>query len=103
MTVLSHHHCACGYAASDPGELTDHLLEAFTPADDRGTDGLVHDETSPALTCACGYTAAGSNDLDAHFLDFTSHQSPVTSHQSPVASRQSPVEKISWCYMLCCQ
>jgi len=68
-TVLSHHYCACGYAASDPGELTDHLLEAFTSADDRGTDGLVHDETSPALTCACGYTAATPDDLDAHFLD----------------------------------
>jgi hypothetical protein len=66
--VLSHYHCACGYAASDPGDLTDHLLEAFTPADDRGTDGLVHDEASPALTCACGYTAASPDDLDAHFL-----------------------------------
>ena len=60
--------CACGFTAGNPGDLTDHLLEAFTPADDRGTDGLVHDEATPALTCACGYAAASPDDLDAHFL-----------------------------------
>jgi hypothetical protein len=62
------HLCACGFAAGDPGQLTDHLLEAFTPADDRGTDGLVHDEVAPTLTCACGYAAASPDALDAHFL-----------------------------------
>ncbi len=61
-------HCLCGFAASDPGELTDHLLAAFIPADGRAADGHVHEEATPALTCTCGYAATSPAELDAHFL-----------------------------------
>ena len=75
-----HHPCSCGYEASSADDLGDHLAEAFTPADDKGTDGKVHAEAASettaagtagatrALACLCGYLAGGITRLDAHLL-----------------------------------
>jgi hypothetical protein len=62
--------CACGFIEDEALDETigDHLLEAFIPADDKGTDGLVHLEGEPDLTCLCGLAAATAEDLDAHLL-----------------------------------
>jgi hypothetical protein len=58
--------CSCGFTESDAEQLTDHLLESFTPPDSRGNDGQLHEEL--AQTCACGFTPAAPGDLDPHFL-----------------------------------
>jgi hypothetical protein len=36
--------CVCGFIEDEAGDQTisDHLLEAFAPEDDKGTDDLVH-------------------------------------------------------------
>ena len=61
-------HCECGFMAGDAELLTDHFLEAFTPADDKAPDGQVHVEWIGHLTCKCGFTAGSSGELDQHFL-----------------------------------
>jgi hypothetical protein len=61
--------CACLFTASDRDDLTDHILEAFSPADDIGTDGQVHAELAGRQrACACGFAAASLPGLDAHLL-----------------------------------
>ncbi|HEX4833299.1 MAG TPA: hypothetical protein VH478_19640 [Trebonia sp.] len=59
--------CLCGFTELADETLVDHLERVFTPADMRGTDGQVHQETD-ALACGCGFTASGPPSLDAHFL-----------------------------------
>jgi hypothetical protein len=62
--------CACGFAEDEASDytITDHLLEAFTPEDDKRADGLVHLEGKQQLTCTCGLAAATTEELDAHFV-----------------------------------
>ena len=60
--------CSCGFTEAGDETITDHLLEVFTPAGCRGSDGLLHEEAFPALTCLCGHAAPTPADLDAHFL-----------------------------------
>jgi hypothetical protein len=61
--------CACRFTASNRDELADHILEAFSPADDIGTDGQVHAELAGRQrACACGFAAASPPGLDAHLL-----------------------------------
>jgi hypothetical protein len=65
---MNGHQCSCGLAFSATGELTDHLLEVFTPHDDIGHHGKTHVEWSPNLACSCGFIAANPAELDEHFL-----------------------------------
>lgn len=67
---MSASQCVCGFIADEADDQTiaDHLLEAFAPADDKGTDGLAHLEGEQNLTCLCGLVAASPEDLDAHFV-----------------------------------
>ena len=62
--------CVCGFTENEAGDqkISDHLLEAFAPEDDKGTDGLVHLEWGKNLTCFCGLSAATPEELDAHLL-----------------------------------
>jgi hypothetical protein len=60
--------CTCGFIEAGDETITDHLLEVFTPAGCRGSDGYSHEEAFPALTCLCGLAAATSQELDDHFL-----------------------------------
>ncbi len=76
--------CVCGYAARDPGGLTDHFEEVFTPADDVGRDGRVHDQVArdrarefaqvpdggpvPPLVCLCGFGTGEHVGFDNHLL-----------------------------------
>ena len=68
--------CACGYQAADAEELGDHLMEMFTPADDRDASGTVHAEvsrdradfTSP-YRCVCGHLETQTAGLDRHLLE----------------------------------
>jgi hypothetical protein len=76
--------CACGYASGEPGELIDHLEEVFTPADDVGNDGRVHDQVAPdrasdftrvpdggrapRLVCLCGFGTDEHAEFDDHLL-----------------------------------
>jgi hypothetical protein len=64
MTVQQ---CLCGFKEEADESLVDHLERVFTPADMRGTDGLVHEEMSD-LACACGFTGMRPGQLDTHFL-----------------------------------
>lgn len=59
--------CSCGFTALPDEDVIDHLLLVFEPADLRGNDGLVHEE-SGLLGCACGLTASTSDELDEHLL-----------------------------------
>jgi hypothetical protein len=59
--------CSCGFTELAEESITDHLQHVFEPDDNRGTDGLVHVETT-LLTCSCGLTAPESATLDEHFL-----------------------------------
>jgi hypothetical protein len=68
---VSARHCACGYGAADDSDLLDHLLEVFTPDDDRAPDSVLHAEAASAESgrkCLCGYTASDSRGLDPHLL-----------------------------------
>lgn len=65
---MNGHQCSCGLAFSATSELTDHLLEVFTPHDDIGHHGKTHVEWSPNLACSCGFIAANPAELDEHFL-----------------------------------
>lgn len=62
--------CSCGFAEDEAEDyaIGDHLLEMFTPDDDKGTDRRHHLEGEPDLTCSCGLVAATAAQLDAHFL-----------------------------------
>jgi hypothetical protein len=76
--------CACGYASGEPGGLTDHFEEVFTPADDVGSDGrphaqVAHDRASdfarvpdggpvPRLVCLCGFGTDQQAEFDDHLL-----------------------------------
>ena len=60
--------CVCGFVEDGDQTISDHLLEAFAPEDDKGTDGLMHLEGERNLTCLCGFTAATAEELDQHFL-----------------------------------
>jgi hypothetical protein len=60
--------CSCGFTETPAETLTDHLLEVFTPGDNKGSDGQIHEEETPALTCVCGLTATSPEELDSHFL-----------------------------------
>ena len=61
--------CACLFTVNDADEFEDHLLEAFSPKNDIGTDGQVHAEFAiPKLTCVCGFAADEVSDFDAHLL-----------------------------------
>jgi hypothetical protein len=68
-----HHCCSCGFAAPTAAELTDHLHEVFSLADDSAGDGQQHtesarDEPAVPVRCLCGYQAADVGDLDQHIL-----------------------------------
>lgn len=66
---MSVYQCACLFTVNDAEEFEDHLLEAFSPMDDIGTDGQVHAEFADhKLTCMCGFAAAELSDFDAHLL-----------------------------------
>jgi hypothetical protein len=74
---MTDHWCLCGHAAASDEDLTDHLAEMFTPADDVAADGQRHaeaaDDASPPAAsanrkCLCGFEAAGIAQLDAHLL-----------------------------------
>lgn len=63
--------CACGFAAGQSEDFTDHLLEAFDR--DTGTDGREHVEIiaggqDPRSACACGFQAGNGAELDSHLL-----------------------------------
>jgi hypothetical protein len=75
-------HCSCGYAGEDADEIGDHLRDAFTPADDIGTDGRTHGEIAAdcvapgilasgqgtrKLACFCGFVA-NRPEFDDHLL-----------------------------------
>ena len=60
--------CSCGFTELPDESITDHLLRLFTPEDNRGNDGFLHEE-SRNLACACGLTTAASGALDEHFLE----------------------------------
>lgn len=70
--------CACGYAGAGADDLLDHLLEVFTPDDDRAPDGVIHAEAAAAgggggkrscsFVCLCGAEASGIREMDSHFL-----------------------------------
>jgi hypothetical protein len=60
--------CTCGFTETATETLTDHLLEVFTPEDNKGGDRKIHEEGVPALTCTCGLTATSPEELDSHFL-----------------------------------
>jgi hypothetical protein len=60
--------CFCGFTATSAETLIDHLLEMFTPEDNKGSDGKAHEEGTPGLTCVCGLVAASPEELDHHFL-----------------------------------
>jgi hypothetical protein len=60
--------CSCGFTETPAETLTDHLLEVFTPEDNKGRDGKIHEEGAPALTCVCGLSATSPEELDSHFL-----------------------------------
>ena len=60
--------CSCGFTRLDDEEVIDHLLELFTPADMRGSDGQVHLEGQGTLACFCGFTATKAAEMDQHFL-----------------------------------
>lgn len=69
--------CTCGFTetAGTDETLTDHLLEVFTPDDDKAPDGLVHLEGEVPLFCLCGEGGSAA-ELDAHLLAvFTPHDS----------------------------
>jgi hypothetical protein len=59
--------CSCGFSELADEELTDHLLRVFEADDQKGTDGLVHEERDP-LVCACGLSAITPEEFDAHLL-----------------------------------
>lgn len=62
--------CSCGYQATDPDGLADHLREVFTPDDDMDSSGHRHAEAAQDnLACLCGYLADGIASLDAHLLE----------------------------------
>lgn len=65
---MNGYQCSRGLTFGATGELTDHLLQVFTPPDDRGHDGKTHVERSPTLACSCGFTAANPTELDDHLL-----------------------------------
>src|SRR6266702_2033969 len=69
-TFMNGYKCACGLAFPASSELTDHLLEVFTPDDDIGHDGRTHVEWTPNLACSCGLAATNPAELDEHFLAF---------------------------------
>jgi hypothetical protein len=60
--------CACGFTEAGDETITDHLLEAFVPADGMAADGRAHEEGDPAGACLCGAAFAGPRELDAHFI-----------------------------------
>jgi hypothetical protein len=71
---MTEHSCACGYQASSPDDLTDHLGEMLTPDDGTAPNGQVHDEAprdepriGGIVECLCGFTGTAS-DLDSHLL-----------------------------------
>jgi hypothetical protein len=59
--------CTCGFTELADEELTDHLLWVLGPDDQRGNDGLVHEERE-RLACACGLAAVTAEELDAHLI-----------------------------------
>jgi hypothetical protein len=59
--------CSCGFTELADEEMTDHLLQVFEPDDQKGTDGLVHEERD-RLVCACGLSAITPEELDEHLL-----------------------------------
>ena len=60
--------CSCGFTETDAETLTDHLLEVFTPEDNKGNDARLHEEGALALACVCGLVAPSPEELDSHFL-----------------------------------
>jgi hypothetical protein len=71
---MTNNSCGCGYQASSPEDLTDHLAETLIPDDDTAPDGQVHAEAARdephiggILACLCGFTGTAS-ELDEHFL-----------------------------------
>jgi hypothetical protein len=61
--------CECQFTTSDRDDFTDHILEAFNPKDDIGTDGQAHHELADhKRACACGFTANQWDELDRHLL-----------------------------------
>ncbi len=59
--------CSCGFTETADETITDHLLAAFTPPDNRGADGRVHEERQRGR-CLCGLVADATGLLDDHFL-----------------------------------
>src|SRR5215469_13470392 len=81
---MSRYHCSCGFAIDAEDEFGDHLLMAFTPDDDIGTDSIMHAEMSdefirltgdipassplPRHVCSCGFTTNETPEFDDHLL-----------------------------------
>jgi hypothetical protein len=78
--------CACGFTETADETITDHLLTAFSPSDNRGLDGQVHLEGARGQ-CLCGLVPGTPGGLDEHFLAvFTTGDSRTPDGTSHAAS-----------------
>ena len=98
--------CACGYPGGEPGGLMDHFEEVFTPADDVGSDGRVHDQVAqdrasdfarvpdggraPGLVCLCGFGTDEQEGFDDHLLSMFITPDRV----GPDGLRHAPVPQV---------
>jgi hypothetical protein len=71
---MTEHSCQCGYKASSPEDLTDHLGEMLIPDDGTAPDGQVHAEAARdepriggIVACLCGFRGT-AGELDSHLL-----------------------------------
>ena len=69
MPEMAGARCSCGFTEAEGADetISDHLLEVFTPEDDKGTDGRYHLEGAPDLACACGLAAAAAAEARRAF------------------------------------
>ena len=59
--------CECLFSTGDRDDFTAHILEAFSPKGDIGTDGQLHHELADhERMCACGFTANQWSEIDGH-------------------------------------
>lgn len=59
--------CACGFEATTPDDMIEHVMDVIVPGDAIGTDGHPHEELDHS-TCTCGFSAAIPAEMDHHFL-----------------------------------
>jgi hypothetical protein len=81
--------CSCGFRETRDVTITDHLLGAFAPDDDRGCDGRVHLEGESPLACLCGFVGTAADELDRHFLAVFAPASSVGRDELRHEQRQS--------------